>query len=313
MVASLTIAVPSYERRDRLARLLASVAASLDPLPSVAVDVVVVLDGSTDGSAEMVAELATRFPVPLNAHWQPNAGLAAARNAAIDRATGEFVWLLDDDMEIARPALDRHLTHDRSGGRILMGPANVASTDPVILEIVWWYEDRHQRLAAAGRVDAAQDCSFANTSAPTALLRAWRFDDRFRGYGIEDYELAVRLLSAGEVIAFASDAGVVHDYRPSRAEHLLKLREEGVNRVRFTRLHPEHAAVVFKPWPGRVEHALRIASRWPVGARPLWWAARMVDAVGMRLGPQRRRRVLVMADLAAVYAGVARAGRDPKL
>ena len=75
----MTIAIASFQRRDELRVLLESVASNLDALASTDVDVLVVIDGSTDGSVELVEELAESFPVPLRSLWQENSGLAAAR------------------------------------------------------------------------------------------------------------------------------------------------------------------------------------------------------------------------------------------
>src|SRR3954471_11642005 len=92
---SLTIVIPTYERRAPLERLLAGLAPQLAGLRG-RVDVLVVVDGSHDGSAELVAEL--DYPVALAAVTQPNAGLAAARNRGLADAAGDVVWFLDDDM-----------------------------------------------------------------------------------------------------------------------------------------------------------------------------------------------------------------------
>ena len=305
-MTTLTIAVASYQRREHLARLLSSIAVSVASVPA---DVVVVLDGSIDGSREMVETWAERFPVPLRVIWQPNAGLAAARNAGIAAAAGELVWLLDDDMVVTRRALDAHLAWDRARAQLLMGPAEVDTSDPTVRDATWFYDDRHRRLASAGRVVDPGDCSFANTSGPTALFRSHPFDVAFRGYGIEDYELAVRFAGAGETIGFDAAAGVVHEYGVDRSDHLRRLREEGANRVRFAALHPDQHAIVFPSAPGRAERMLRAVAQGPAW-RLLWPAATMVDrlARSRAAGPWRARLSLV-ATRAAVYSGVATALR----
>ncbi|MEQ1703327.1 MAG: glycosyltransferase family A protein, partial [Ilumatobacteraceae bacterium] len=125
MAASLTIAVASFQRRDHLATLLGSLASALAEPTGSEVDVLVVLDGSTDGSDALVDAMVAGFPVPLCHVWQTNRGLAAARNVGIAAATGELVWLLDDDMVVERSAVLRHLGHSRDAARILMGPYDV--------------------------------------------------------------------------------------------------------------------------------------------------------------------------------------------
>ena len=117
---TLTIVIPTYERRAALARLLAGLAPQLAGLRD-RVDVLVVVDGSRDGSAELVAGM--DYPVALAAVTQPNAGLAAARNRGLADAAGDVVWFLDDDMVPAAGLVARHLAvHVRPGPRLLMGP-----------------------------------------------------------------------------------------------------------------------------------------------------------------------------------------------
>jgi glycosyltransferase involved in cell wall biosynthesis len=73
--------------------LSAAVASILDqrhaPLELILVD-----DGSTDGSGRIMAE--TKGAVCIR---QPNPGVAAARNAGLARATGDFIAFLDQDDE----------------------------------------------------------------------------------------------------------------------------------------------------------------------------------------------------------------------
>ncbi len=59
-------------------------------------EMIVINDGSTDNSAHIVAEYATRDP-RIKLFSQPNAGSAAARNNGIRRAAGRYIALLDSD------------------------------------------------------------------------------------------------------------------------------------------------------------------------------------------------------------------------
>src|ERR1019366_9458993 len=95
---SMTIAIASYQRKDDAVRLLQGIQnlAEQSPASWEGVDVVVVLDGSTDGSEEAIAAL--DLTVPLSTVWQENAGLSAARNAGLRAATGEIIWFLGDDL-----------------------------------------------------------------------------------------------------------------------------------------------------------------------------------------------------------------------
>ena len=85
-----SVIIPLYNKEAEVAATLRSaLEQSLRPL-----EVIVVDDGSTDGSADIVA--AFRSPL-VRLIRQPNAGVSAARNRAIAEARGEYVAMLDAD------------------------------------------------------------------------------------------------------------------------------------------------------------------------------------------------------------------------
>ena len=94
---TISVVIPTYQRRASLLRALAAL--STQTIPPAEYEVVVAIDGSTDGTAGAVRS----FPAPyrLRALEQPNRGRAAARNAGIGAAAGELIVFLDDDMDAA--------------------------------------------------------------------------------------------------------------------------------------------------------------------------------------------------------------------
>ncbi len=96
---SLSVLVPLYNEEEFIATLLERVLSA--PLPDgMTREVIVVDDGSRDGSAEAVEAFATRFPdiVRLVRHDR-NRGKGAAVRTAIEHARGEFVVIQDADLE----------------------------------------------------------------------------------------------------------------------------------------------------------------------------------------------------------------------
>ena len=91
--------IPSYNRRHTLERALQSVFAQTSPVD----EVIVVDDGSTDGSSDMVR---LRFP-QVTVISQPNQGVSAARNRGIVAAQFEWIALLDSDDSWLPQKIDR--------------------------------------------------------------------------------------------------------------------------------------------------------------------------------------------------------------
>ena len=92
---TVSVIVPVYNGERFLASALASVRAQTHP----AAEVIVVDDGSTDGSAGVAAGFAREWPV-LQVLSQPNGGPSAARNTGVARASGAFLTFLDADDEM---------------------------------------------------------------------------------------------------------------------------------------------------------------------------------------------------------------------
>ena len=84
-----SLVIPAFNGREMIGRTIESVLAQTWP----AVEVIVVDDGSTDGTAEAVA----RFGDRVRYYRQENSGTAAARNLGLRHAKGEYFAVLDQD------------------------------------------------------------------------------------------------------------------------------------------------------------------------------------------------------------------------
>jgi len=97
-----TVVMPTYNRAALLPNAIRS---ALNQTVAHLCDIVVVDDGSTDDTREVVASFGSR----IHYLYQPNAGLAAARNTAIRASRNEFVAFLDDDDEWEPDKTERQL------------------------------------------------------------------------------------------------------------------------------------------------------------------------------------------------------------
>ena len=70
-------------------------------------ELIVVDDGSTDRTLEVIAESVKQIRQHVVVHHQENGGLSAARNSGVKLATGEYVYFLDSDDLLPQNALLR--------------------------------------------------------------------------------------------------------------------------------------------------------------------------------------------------------------
>ena len=98
----LSIIVPAYNTEAYLGRCLDS---CLDQdMPGEDYEIIVVNDGSTDGTLLLAENYAADHP-SMKVYSQDNGGLSRARNAGLALATGEYVWFVDSDDTIASKCL----------------------------------------------------------------------------------------------------------------------------------------------------------------------------------------------------------------
>jgi glycosyltransferase involved in cell wall biosynthesis len=88
-----SVVIPTYQRRDLAVALVRALERQTYDGPF---EMVVVVDGSTDGTVEALAQLHPQFQLRVIA--QKNSGLARARNAGAGAAAGEILLFLDGDI-----------------------------------------------------------------------------------------------------------------------------------------------------------------------------------------------------------------------
>jgi GT2 family glycosyltransferase len=206
-----SVVMPTYNRVDQLRAALQGLAGQRgldEPL-----EVIVVSDGSTDGTDEFLSSAAV--PVPLVALNQPNAGPAAARNRGLDAAHGQLVLFVDDDTVAAPDLVAAHLhRHERPDDDLVVIGPMLTPEDYAISAWVRWEQDMLTKQYDAMRdgLYEATARQFYTGNASVArrhLNAAGGFDTSFRR--AEDVELAYRLADRGLRFAFDPSA-VVHHY-----------------------------------------------------------------------------------------------------
>lgn len=267
-----SVVIPTHQRRRALRRALASLARQT--LPAVSYEVVVAVDGSTDGTLEMLDEF--QAPFELRAVAGPGRSRAAARNAALELVRGDVVVLLDDDMEVVPEFVERHRRHHPSGSRLcVLGAVPVRLNDdspPAARYVAAKFEQHLANIARPGHAFAPRDFYSGNASLRTEILaEVGGFDPGFDRYGNEDVELSLRLRDAGVVLRYDAGARADQEYGKDLDGLARDTLEKGRTTVMLARLHP-------LDFP-----ALRLAR--PDDSSRSWLAARAV-----LLWAARRRR-----------------------
>lgn len=209
--ARLSVIIPTCNRAKILQKTLNAYAQQT--AREQILEILVIDDGSTDETSEMVSRLAATCSIPVLCFRQENKGPAAARNRGIREARGELILLGDDDVIPVPTMVAEHLSwQDRYPdpsiaivGSIFCSP----EVNPTPL-MKWWglnglrfdppfMKRGHDVSWAAGL--------FLNTSAKVAFFREnGLFDERFRAYGYEDVELGYRLVKKGLRMIYNPDA-----------------------------------------------------------------------------------------------------------
>ncbi len=96
----LSVIVPVYNVRTTLSRCVQSILSQC----SADIEVLLVDDGSMDGSGELADEWATRDG-RIKVYHKANGGLSDARNYGLERASGNYVTFVDSDDELAPDTL----------------------------------------------------------------------------------------------------------------------------------------------------------------------------------------------------------------
>lgn len=226
-MAALSVIVCTRDRRSNLMRCLKSITDSAEASAwPVEMEIVVVDDGSQDGTAEAVqafAAQARRVEVCLIS--QPGLGLSAARNTGVAESRGEVLAFIDDDC-IASPAyvaeVIAHFAGESElvvrGGRVLLG-------DPLDAPLAIAPSTRLQRLDRRSNVGGfILGCNMAMRR--EALDRLGPFDERL-GAGSslragEDTDLVIRAAAAGIPVEFTGDMTVHHFHGRRTREQILR-------------------------------------------------------------------------------------------
>ena len=248
----LSVVVPVYQVEDYLASCLDS----LVDQTYRRLEVVVVDDGSTDGSAAIAKEYAARDP-RIRYLRQRNRGLGAARNAGLDACTGDLVAFADSDDQVPTTAYQRMVaTLRRSGSDFVVGA--LARREGGRQTMTQWARSCHARRRLGVTLDDVPDILVNVVACTKVFRRDFLRDVRFRFPEEIRYEDQVPITRAYlEARAFDVIPDVVYEWRrredrssitQRKAEMADLLDRSTAQRELAELLHERASAVVLRRW-----------------------------------------------------------------
>lgn len=241
-----SVVITTYNRREALEATLKALAAQTVPPDDY--EIVVVDDGSTDGTWKFLEEC--HLPYGLTRLRQPaNAGISAARNRAIRAAVGGILVFVSDDLIVPREFLATHLhTLESFPGYWVVGGFRQldSSTDTRFGR----YLDTLEKGFEEGRKLRSLGPNLWEMSWPTArnlsvrrdeIERAGLFDEQFRNT-CEDQDLTHRARAIGIGFLYNTEITCLYNDQSGDLKRYCEAQRRGArDTVRFCAKYPaEH-------------------------------------------------------------------------
>ncbi len=269
----LSVVIPTYNRKEVLLRTLPTLfKQSISP---DRFELIVVVDGSTDGTAQAIREL--NAPVRIHKIEIPHLGISAARNAGIREASGKYLLFLDDDILASPELLEVHLSaHQRGSATVTFG-RNIHSSAGDNLEQDWsaaadqQMEESFFGSGAQWPVHATLDANCCLER--SKIIEVGLYDENL--HARENLDMGLRLWKKYGPFEFLPAARGLHLYTKS-ASTLVAVDgpRAGSEELEICRRYPEfrpHSALATLGEGGRSHRALREALvRLPFSAEPLF-------------------------------------------
>ncbi|MCD6257645.1 glycosyltransferase [Candidatus Aerophobetes bacterium] len=229
-----SIVIPTYNRKKVLKRCLELLFAQNYPKDKY--EIILVDDGSTDGTDKMVASL--NPPCKFTYLYQERKGPHIARNLGITHAEGEIVIFIDSDILCPPDLISEHIKyHNRFKDVIVSGPETRTS------DLYDKFQDIEKRKFKKFWDLSGPSFITSNLSVKRKyLIRIGGFDEEFEGMGWHDWDLGLRLTKLG-LIPKRNLNAIVYHYKEKRelttlSELIQKRIQRGKNAVLYYKKHP---------------------------------------------------------------------------
>lgn len=231
-------------------------------------EVVIMVDGSTDNTIEILQSYANRFK-----SWkvvsQPNSGRSRVRNRGVKEASGTLLIFFDDDMQPFPDAVERHVTMHKDVVEKLVAGNQVEFIEAAKTDVQNYKATRSKHWTVkytqpVTQLDAGNLFFTAATCSMTRSLfeKLGGFDERLTD--AEDYNLARRALEKGIPVFFDRENKSIHHDLITARSYVLRLREYQKAHERLSEFYPGHTRMGSKPSASykRIIYRLFASSYW---------------------------------------------------
>lgn len=187
------------------------------------IEILVVNDGSTDHSQEIIDEFQRNFPSKIKAFIKENGGLSDARNFGIDHAKGEFLGFVDSDDEVSPAMFEEmyHLAKKHQAEMVICNLQKVNEKGKIIRKLPQ-IPNMPEKIVLRENFSVFSDISYfaCNKIFKAELFNQKRFK---KGVHFEDIQLIPQLLLLCKVVAHTEN---YHYQYLERSESISKTHTE---------------------------------------------------------------------------------------
>ena len=261
-----SVVIPTHNRKETLQKAIQAYLSQAAPSDF---EILVVDDGSSDGTSQMVAGFRESGPIAVRYFRQEQRGPATARNLGIREAVGEVIIFSDDDIVPAPNLLSEHLAWHQKYPETSVAVLGYVTWSPEIetTPFMKWCGERGPLFAyahLAGRTEVGPRFFYScNISLKTQFLRDnGTFDEEFKSAAFEDTELGYRLAKCGMRLLYNPAAVGYHYQRFSVEDAWRRARRVAAARRIFDR---KEASVILESEARRNSSLTRRLGKWMAG------------------------------------------------
>lgn len=229
MKAKISVVIPAFNAGQTISQTIEAL--ERQTYPRELFEIIVVDDGSTDNTAEIIRQY------NVKCIYQEKSGPAKARNTGWRQARSEFIYFTDADC-IPQSTWIAELADDYSTDKIgaVGGSYGIANSRSLVADCIYQeIIERHNKMEKYVRALGSYNLSVRRN----VLEEVGGFNEEYKMASAEDNDLSYKILKKGYLLFFDNNAKVAHYHPQSLSRYLRTQFWHGFWRVKLYRDHPD--------------------------------------------------------------------------